>query len=285
MNLPSDIEKVVLIAIMRVLGLNLDSVAGILHVSKSTVMDVERWLSRSSPSDLEAVFIDSGIKSLLVRELPSLEEVDNNVLVKAALVSREDILHHYRPEIVVKGIADLNIISTSIDTLTDGIAVARYAAVQVANNSEIEAKDCCAWVEVLGRGISLPLHFRGTEIIAAETDASRINISSKKPVSLDVAVALPPPERIPASRPKNAITSGDVAMYVTGHLAHPWNGEGCWLAQPLALYNPQPDLESFLTPGKYQLEVKVACANGSTILAKYTITSPKSWEDLDIKQV
>jgi hypothetical protein len=283
MNLPSDIENIVLIAILRVLGLSLDRAASTLHVSKSTIMDVELWISQASPSDLEVVFTDSGIKSLVVRELPVLEEVDNNLQLKAVLVSREDIFRHYRPEIVVKGVAHLNIGSPRVDTITDGIAVARYAAVQVINESEIEAKDCWAWVEVLGRGISFPLHFRGTDVTAAETDAPRINISPEKPALLDVMVALPPPGRIPASRPKNSITSGDVAMYVTGYFAPPWNGQGCWLAQPLALYNPQPDLESFLLPGKYKLELKVGCANGPTIVAKYVIRSPMSWEDLDIK--
>lgn len=103
MDLPSDIEKVVLIGVMRTLHLSLDNVASTLRVSKSTIMDVESWIAQASLSEVEAVFADSAIKSLTARELPGLEEVDNKVMVRAGQVSKNDVLRHYRQDWVLRG--------------------------------------------------------------------------------------------------------------------------------------------------------------------------------------
>jgi len=59
-----------------------------------------------------------------------------------------------------------------------------------------------------------------------------------------------------------------------------WSGEGCWLAQPLALYNPTPKLESYLPPGEYRINVRVGCEAGIGDNREFILRSPILWEKL-----
>jgi len=75
---------------------------------------------------------------------------------------------------------------------------------------------------------------------------------------------------------------GEVPAYIPSsrYGEQTWNGTGCWLAQPLALYNPAPELESFLSPGKYKIKVRVGCDTGEGDSREFILQSPISWEEL-----
>lgn len=175
----------------------------------------------------------------------------------------------------------LRILPPSVGVWTDGVSMARYATLEVAAISKVEARDCWAWVDVLSRGSSLPLHWSGTSYTAEEASAPRVIINPAKPARLDVAVALPTPGKAVAHYP-DAIVSGEIASLFSssryGETA--WNGEGCWLAQPLALYNPAPNLEAFLPPGEYTIKIRVGCEVGEGDNRDFILRSPISWEEL-----
>ena len=90
---------------------------------------------------------------------------------------------------------------------------------------------------------------------------------------------------MPAGTIPNVLTSGDVPMYVGGPYKPIWNGEGCWLAQTVALYELDPGLESYLSLGEYRIVVTIGCDKGQGDSGTYMITSPTSWEGLHIKPV
>jgi hypothetical protein len=178
--------------------------------------------------------------------------------------------------------AHLCLRSPGVRNYRNGSRVARYATVEVANDSDVEAK-CWAWADVLAKGLTVPLHFAGTKITAGETDAPPILIYKRKPARLDVAFAMAAPGKTqPVNQPTTV--SGDVVIYPREPQETDWDGKGCWLAQPAALYNPDPGWESYLPPGDHRVKVIVGCLNGhGDITANYVITSPSSWEGLDIK--
>jgi len=180
-------------------------------------------------------------------------------------------------------IGRLCILNPSVDIWSDGISTARYAAISVTLVNTMEVKDCWAWVDVLPNGHSFPLHWLGTPFTAEETSAPRVIINSKKSAGLIVAFALPPYGRA-ANYFKHANVSGEVPMYVPSSRLEEqiWNGEGCWLAQPLALYNPTPKLEAFLSPGEYRINVRVGCDTGEGDNREFILQSPMSWEELGL---
>jgi len=205
-----------------------------------------------------------------VRDLVSDNKLDWLLVTGANLA---DISEGYSPR--------LRILSPSVDIRTDGVSIARYATVEVAAASKVEARDCWAWVDVLPRGLSLPLHWSGTPYTAEEASAPRVIINPAKPVRLDVAVALPTPGKAVAHYP-DAIVSGEIAaLFSSSRYGEPaWNGEGCWLAQPLALYNPAPNLESYLPPDEYRIKVRVGCDSGEGDSREFILRSPISWKEL-----
>lgn len=180
-------------------------------------------------------------------------------------------------------ITGLRILSPSIGVWTDGVSIAKYATIKVATISGVEARDCWAWVDVLPQGPSLPLHWAGTPYTAEEASSPRTNISPSKAARLDVAVALPPPSEAPSNIEPTQVC-GEVPMYVPSsrYGEQTWYGEGCWLAQPLALYNPSPGLESFLLPSKYKINVRVGCDKGEGDNREFILQSPISWEGLEL---
>ena len=119
--------------------------------------------------------------------------------------------------------------------------------------------ECWARVEVLPSGPSLSLHWAGRLYSPEESSAQRIPIFPKEPVRLDIAFALPPPAAVLSpSVSKGAAMSGQVTvMRFGGDVRHVskrrWSGEGCWLAQPVALYNPDSRLESYMKPGVHTI--------------------------------
>ena len=173
--------------------------------------------------------------------------------------------------------------SLSVNNFTDSSREARYATIEIANDSEVEATECWAWAEVQTKGLKVPLHWAGTPVTAAETDAPRISINKRKPARLDVAFAMAAPRKVQLSN-RPVATSGDIVTYPRDPRKIVWNGEGCWLAQPAALYNPGPGWESYLPPGDHRVSVTIGGVKSKgDITANYIITSPFSWEGLDFK--
>lgn len=162
---------------------------------------------------------------------------------------------------------------------TDRLDFARFAFVEVSTGSDIEAKGCWGWVKVLPSGPSLPLHWRGTVFTAEQTNTSRIIILPDTVANLNVAVALPSRKIIEMSL--QAEPCPEVPVFFTGSTQQPpWHGEGCWLAQPSALNNPDPRLEAYLTPGVYNISVSVGCEGGKGDSREFILYSPASWEEL-----
>ena len=95
MKLPASYEKCLSILILRTLQLNQDAVASMVKCGKSTVVEVDQWVKKC-PLD-EAIYLceDQTIQGLVDREFPWLEEISDDILVKASKVRGEDILRHY----------------------------------------------------------------------------------------------------------------------------------------------------------------------------------------------
>lgn len=162
---------------------------------------------------------------------------------------------------------------------TDRLDLARFASVEVSAASGIEAKGCWGWVKVLPSGPSLPLHGGGTAFTAEQTNTSRIIIRPEKAANLNVAVAMPSRKVIEMSL--QAEPCREVPVFFTSSTQQPpWHGEGCWLAQPSALDNPDPRLEAYLTPGVYNINVSVGCEDGEGDSREFILQSPDSWEGL-----
>jgi len=95
MGQPTDPENIQLIAVLRVVGLSQDDMASVLHLAKVTIVKTEKWLRTVDFEKVWDILDDNVLKATVVRELPSFEEVDNSILVKAPQVDRASILAHY----------------------------------------------------------------------------------------------------------------------------------------------------------------------------------------------
>jgi hypothetical protein len=189
--------------------------------------------------------------------------------------------------------------AASVRLFTDNLWVARYAVVEVRCVSKVEAEGCWGRATVLGpKSLMVPLHWAGTPYGPQEHEAPLTRITPGMPARLDVAFALPPPgqERAGIER---AATSGQISMSVTSF--YPQKEEsswaipsrqrqepqrprlsGCWLAQPLALFNPRPGVRSYLVPGRYTIRVEVGCTQGEGDRSEFELVSPESWEGLQL---
>ncbi|MBI4298633.1 MAG: hypothetical protein HY666_02620 [Chloroflexi bacterium] len=80
--------------------------------------------------------------------------------------------------------------------------------------------------------------------------------------------------------------SGNVVVGERGSIPGlPWSGEGCWLAQPVALYDPDPRLDAYRLPGEYRIKVTVECASGEGDSQEFILVSPDSWEGLQLRRL
>jgi hypothetical protein len=279
---PADNEKIQLIAILRLLDCSFDSVASILHVSQTTIKDTESWLQKENLETVCNIIDTRALRATAGRELPFYEELDKAILMKAGHVTQEDILRHYNRNVIKKALTSLRLGSPSVNIFTDGISVARYATIEVVAINKLEAKNCWARVQTLPKGNLFPLHWAGTPYTSEETTAPRITIQLEIPARLDVAVALPTPGKA-VGLLQDTTFSGEVAMFLPSlHEGSAWNGQGCWLAQPLALNNPNPRLQSYLKPSSYRIKVTVGCENGEGDNKEFILQSPASWEGLTL---
>jgi hypothetical protein len=165
--------------------------------------------------------------------------------------------------------------------LTDGLDAAKFASVVVTANG-VEAKGCWGWVKVLPSGPSIPLHWRETPFEEEQTQASRIFIRTESAAELDIAFALPPERVTGISERRYPCQEVPVFLQRMTQLRPQWRGEGCWLARPSAMENPDPRLEAFLPPGQYRIEVTTGCDNGKGDSREFILKSPSSWNELVI---
>lgn len=182
----------------------------------------------------------------------------------------------------------LRILSPSVEVRTDRHHIARYATVVVSAVSKVEAAGCEAWVQAAPSGFSAPLHWAGLLYTPEESTTPPMTIRPERAARLDVAFALPPPEKeVLESASAGALISGQVAAirfgekerYMPGGL---WNGEGCWLAVPVALYNPDLRQEAYIKPGVYRIAINVYCPGGEGDSQEFVLLSPDSWEGLQL---
>jgi len=101
---PAEVETIQLVAILRVLDCSQDQAASILHISKTTVWETEKWLKSAPLETVKGVFDDQALKRVVGRELPLLEEVEPRLLVRAGQVTADDILRHYRTDYPPKAV-------------------------------------------------------------------------------------------------------------------------------------------------------------------------------------
>ena len=166
---------------------------------------------------------------------------------------------------------------------TDGLSTAKFATIDVVNESESEATNCWAWAELPETGATVPLHYAGANVGASATDPPRIRISPKKPARLELAFAVPAYGKSPPASLPGVEVTDTVPMHLGLPQAPWWNGEGCWLAHPTALENPDPRLESYLPSGEHKVRVSVGCDNCEGDAQEYVLTSPVSWLGLEIR--
>jgi hypothetical protein len=178
----------------------------------------------------------------------------------------------------------LRLLCPSVGYFTDSAYMAICATVAIADVSKVEASGCQGWIKLFSTGKSFPLQWVGLRFTSEEFNAPQVTINPAMPAHLYIAVALQSPGQEVVSRPDARIV-GEVASYFAGSRGGEalWDGKGCWLAQPLALDNPDPRLESYLPPGDYRIRVTVECEGGEGDSAEFILTSPISWEGLALR--
>jgi hypothetical protein len=100
MELPYDLDldELLSILILRVLGYSEDKTASTLHCGKAKVVAGERWFREANYNTVLVVCDQQAIKRVTARELASCEEIDGQTLVKAAQLTTNDMLRHYHAD-------------------------------------------------------------------------------------------------------------------------------------------------------------------------------------------
>lgn len=169
---------------------------------------------------------------------------------------------------------------------------ANYAFVKVRNTGSAQAKRVWAMADVPGVG-SFPLHPAGEPYTWEEATAPKMDLLPGIAARWDVAFALPPSSLKQVAR---GMTSGQVtslsvsangkfstAVSGGGDEKKVWQGQGCWVAYPLALYSPVPCGPGFLRPGIYEVTVTVGCDNDDGEVRLFKLVSGQDWEGLELK--
>ncbi len=102
MKLPATYEKCLSILILRTLNLSQDAVASMVRCGKSTVVEVEQWISVCPLDEAINLCDDQAVRALVGREFPGFDEISGDILVKAGKLQGEDILRHYREDFMAK---------------------------------------------------------------------------------------------------------------------------------------------------------------------------------------
>lgn len=138
----------------------------------------------------------------------------------------------------------------------------KFANLHIKNNGRDTAKRCVAILRIFKKPHDATniedeyaLHWAGVEYTAQTTGAEPVDIG-------------PEPRRL------------DIVFTHQGQ-----NINGCWIAMPLALSGSLRKNQAYLLPGKYEVDIEVSCENGKGDKAKFEITSPDNWEDLDFNKL
>jgi len=99
MESPTHLDRCLAILILRTLQFSQDEVINVLHCHKQLVSMVDRWFSEelNYPAAVK-VCADIAIKSALHLFLVPSKDIDPETLVKAAQLTADDILRHYRKD-------------------------------------------------------------------------------------------------------------------------------------------------------------------------------------------
>ena len=105
MNQPADLNRCLVILLLRTSQLSQDAVTQILACHKSLVGSVEKWFSEQLPY-LEAVELcrDEAVKRASTAELGTNMQIGPHELIKAAQITSDNILRHYRKDYLQKQI-------------------------------------------------------------------------------------------------------------------------------------------------------------------------------------
>lgn len=107
---------------------------------------------------------------------------------------------------------------------------------------------------------------------------------------LDVVFSQPSEDSIISKLPEpkfgKTLTSGPLSVIVGGTESAKWEqpvpGEGCWIADNIALVNPSVTVPGYMPPERYVVEVMVGCDNGQGDTKCFEIISPLNWLDLEM---
>lgn len=99
---PGDNEEIQLVAILRYLKKTQDEVAGMLKIGKKKVGDIQDWLEKQRLEFVEVVLDEPRLKKVVEEKLSDLPEVHPIDLVRAARVTADDLLRHYRLDYLAK---------------------------------------------------------------------------------------------------------------------------------------------------------------------------------------
>jgi hypothetical protein len=91
-----DTRETVLIAVLRVLHESQDAVSSMVGISKSTVVETEKWLKEAPIHEVRNCLDDKLIKETVERDVPYLQEINPIILAKALQVTAHQALAHYR---------------------------------------------------------------------------------------------------------------------------------------------------------------------------------------------
>jgi len=138
--------------------------------------------------------------------------------------------------------------------------VRKFATLHVRNKRNQTAKRCVANLKITRRPAQstniedqYALHWAGVGYTALTTGAQPIDLG---------------PELIRL----------DVLFTQQGQ-----GSSGCWVAVPFALSGSLGNNQAYLPPGEYEAEIEVRCENGKGHRERFRITSPTTWDDLDMQ--
>jgi len=286
-DIPTSSQMMILIAVLRVAGCSQDSTSAILNIGKKKVVEAERWIREADLQHVKDVLRDSAIKQGVIKSLAKSQEVDGELLAIASSLSRDEILGHYRydwPEPALPLILHPPVVKLWSESKRGPHG---YYVNMCVSTSHSIAPHC--WAKAMVRdlgGPAFPLHFRGTPVTEEEFSAPQVDIHPDMPGELDIAFALPT-HAFEASGMKGNISGRIAVISISGNTgqAASWTGTGCWIAQPLALFRPSPDLRAYLKQGVYHVDVSVGYEGGPDSYMEMEIFSPHSWQALKVKIV
>ena|GEM_PF-4490429 len=97
MNRPGEITEIQLVAILRVLKITQEETGSILKMRKERVGDIENWLKAAHFESVEGLFLNYRLQKVIEERLSDTDILPAD-LVRAARLTSEDILEHYRKD-------------------------------------------------------------------------------------------------------------------------------------------------------------------------------------------